>query len=554
MAFCVLATCNLNQWALDFDGNLNRTRESIRQAKAHGAKYRLGPELELSGYGCEDHFLEQDTYMHCDESLAILLDSDLTEGILCDIGMPVLHLGVRYNCRIFCLDRKIVLIRPKMYLADDGNYRECRFFSAWKDHSSLHCHRLSEVLAQATGQETVPIGIAAVRTADTLLASESCEELWTPNSPHIEQALAGVEIFTNGSGSHHSLRKLDSRVDLMRGATAKCGGAYLYANHRGCDGGRLYFDGSSLACVNGDVVAQAEQFSLRDVEVLSVVIDLTEVRAFRQGINSLQCNSAEAQARASALAEISVAPFTLGVGGRRDSETTAAHAARLRLGPSPPQVLRKSSPEEECALGPACWLWDYLRRSKAGGFLLPLSGGADSASVCAIVYVMCRFAVSTAYECGGDAQVAADIRRLMDLGAGGSNSSSSGTDDADPEAGIVDGQPSAEELCRAVLHTCYMSTSNSSENTRGRAERLAVSVGAFHSQINIDTIVSTVLAVFSTIVSRVPRFSSQGGSAIEDLALQNIQVCIAQGCFGTLRDASAPFCRFLSIDCFALLA
>jgi hypothetical protein len=47
-------------------------------------------------------------------------------------------------------------------------------------------------------------------------------------------------------------------------------------------------------------------------------------------------------------------------------------------------------PEEEIALGPACWLWDYLRRSGASGFLLPLSGGADSSSTAAIVGSMCQ--------------------------------------------------------------------------------------------------------------------------------------------------------------------
>ncbi|MCE3051838.1 hypothetical protein HAX54_050948, partial [Datura stramonium] len=41
--------------------------------------------------------------------------------------------------------------------------------------------------------------------------------------------------------------------------------------------------------------------------------------------------------------------------------------------------------EEEIALGPACWLWDYLRVSGASGFLLPVSGGADSSSLVAIV-------------------------------------------------------------------------------------------------------------------------------------------------------------------------
>ena len=47
MSLITVATCNLNQWALDFDGNLDRIKESIRQAKAKGAKYRLGP---VSGF------------------------------------------------------------------------------------------------------------------------------------------------------------------------------------------------------------------------------------------------------------------------------------------------------------------------------------------------------------------------------------------------------------------------------------------------------------------------------------------------------------------------
>lgn len=39
----ILATCNLNQWALDFEGNLKRTIESIRIAKERGARFRTGP-------------------------------------------------------------------------------------------------------------------------------------------------------------------------------------------------------------------------------------------------------------------------------------------------------------------------------------------------------------------------------------------------------------------------------------------------------------------------------------------------------------------------------
>lgn len=42
---------------------------------------------------------------------------------------------------------------------------------------------------------------------------------------------------------------------------------YLYANQQGCDGGRLYFDGCACVAVNGHLVAQGSQFSIKDVEV-----------------------------------------------------------------------------------------------------------------------------------------------------------------------------------------------------------------------------------------------------------------------------------------------
>ena len=76
-----LATCNLNQRALDFDGNLERIRQSIREAKAAGARYRVGPELEITGYGCEDHFLEVDTFEHANESLAALLSEEEEKNV-----------------------------------------------------------------------------------------------------------------------------------------------------------------------------------------------------------------------------------------------------------------------------------------------------------------------------------------------------------------------------------------------------------------------------------------------------------------------------------------
>jgi NAD+ synthase (glutamine-hydrolysing) len=94
MHLVTVATCSLNQWVLDWEGNLARIKESIRQAKEAGATLRVGPELEICGYGCLDHFAEGDLYYHCWQMLTNLLKDKAMHGILLDVGMPVMHRNV----------------------------------------------------------------------------------------------------------------------------------------------------------------------------------------------------------------------------------------------------------------------------------------------------------------------------------------------------------------------------------------------------------------------------------------------------------------------------
>ena len=70
------------------------------------------------------------------------------------------------------------------------------------------------------------------------------------------------------------------------------------------------------------------------------------------------------------------------------------------------------TPEEEILLGPACWLWDYLRRSGQGGFFLPLSGGVDSSSTAVLVHSMCRQLVQAVAR-GSSELVLSDLRRVV---------------------------------------------------------------------------------------------------------------------------------------------
>lgn len=121
------------------------------------------------------------------------------------------------------------------------------------------------MIARKIDQETCPIGDALIATRDTCLGHEVCEELWNVKSTHIDMSLAGAEIIVNASGSYMQLRKAYVITDLVKSASFKAGGAYLYSNLRGCDGQRMLFNGCSAIALNGDIIARGKQFSLQDV-------------------------------------------------------------------------------------------------------------------------------------------------------------------------------------------------------------------------------------------------------------------------------------------------
>lgn len=62
-----------------------------------------------------------------------------------------MHKSVKYNCRVIIAESKIVLIRPKIFLANDGNYRELRFFTPWTTRK-VEQYYLPRMISKITGQ------------------------------------------------------------------------------------------------------------------------------------------------------------------------------------------------------------------------------------------------------------------------------------------------------------------------------------------------------------------------------------------------------------------
>lgn len=156
-------------------------------------------------------------------------------------------------------------------MCDDGCYRETRWFSGWTKKMQTEEFYLPRIISSQTGQQIVPIGDAVIATKDTCIGFEICEELWNVKSTHIDMSLSGVEIIVNGSGSYMQLRKAHITTDLIRNASFKAGGLYMFSNLRGCDGQRVYFNGCSAMALNGDIIARGKQFSLAEVASLKKI-------------------------------------------------------------------------------------------------------------------------------------------------------------------------------------------------------------------------------------------------------------------------------------------
>ncbi|KAL8963703.1 MAG: hypothetical protein Q9193_000071 [Seirophora villosa] len=463
MRAITVSSCNLNQWSLDFVGNRDRIIAAVKKAKQDGARLIITPELSICGYDCLDAFLELDTTMHSWEVLAELLTK--CRDILVDVGMPVLHRTVLYNCRVLFYNGKILFIRPKMSLANDGLFRELRHFTPWPEKKTNEKYLLSVDMQKLTSQVHVPLGNFVLESRD------------------------GVTIACE--------MKLNRRLELILESSKRSGSLYLYANQQGkslfratsqalfveagCDGaGRSYYDGCSLIVMNGDVVAQdpayliqltelllyviGTQFSLNDLEVITATVNLDRTwLAHFQPARRLQA------ATEPAFEEIKLDQI-LGFG---------ESSIPFVISPSFPPVTLQ--PEEEIAL----------------------ATGLDSCSTALCVYSAARLVSENI--AAGNKQVLRDLQTVT----------------GKPETW----QPKdANEVTGEILHTCFMGSTNSGKETRQRAQVLSKTIGSYHLNIEIDTIVSAFTNLFSTtFLGKRLRFKSEGGSDQENLALQNIQ-------------------------------
>jgi len=461
----VAGAASLNQTPLDWLGNRDRIVSALRLAREQGIGLLCLPELCITGYGCEDAFYAE----HVSETALDMLYEILpeTRGLCVCLGLPLVHRNGLFNAACLVVDGAIAGFVVKQNLAGDGLHYEPRWFKPWP--AGLR------TWVTIRG-ERYPLGDWMFDLGGVLVGFEICEDAWVAKRPGAELALRGVDVIVNPSASHFAFGKARIRERFVVEGSRAFAVSYLYANLMGCESGRIVYDGGALIASGGELLGLGRRLSYHDVHVISANVDIAKTRLQRRASSSYR------PALQAGDEDVVVIPWQWP--GAVACQTPRA-PVREAWGSS--ERARHEAFARVVALG----LFDYMRKSRSKGFVLSLSGGADSSTCALLVHLMVHFGT-------------------QDLGLDGFKAKLSHV------TGIAEAL-SLADLTRCLLTCVYQSTANSSSTTREAARELAHALGARFSEWDIDTMVKAYTGLVGQTIGRALDWQT------DDLALQNVQ-------------------------------
>ncbi len=452
----------LNQTPLDWDGNLARIQAAIGRAREEGVSLLCLPELAITGHGCEDAFQSPDVQARALDGL--LETAAASDGMVVAVGLPLTFRKALFDAVALIADGRVAGFVAKRYLAGDGLYYEPRWFKPWPEG------RRVEVEIDGAGY---PLGDLFFRLDGVNVGFEICEDAWVARRPGSELARRGVDVILNPSASHFAFDKHQIRHRFVLEGSRAFGVSYLYANLLGNESGRMIFDGGALIASAGRLLAEGPRFSFADWQLTTAVVDVDETRMQQVRTGSFQ-PEIEQQA-----------------GERIDVDFRFPDAVVEPAEYRPPAwETGPAKKEEEFTRAVSLALFDYLRKSRSRGFVVSLSGGADSSAVSCLVALMVRLATA---ELG--AEGFAEKLAHIDFGAA----------------------ESVDERLRHLLLCVYQSTRNSGDTTRNAARAVAEAIGAAFLELDVDAQVAGYTAMVAEAMGRELTWER------DDLALQNIQ-------------------------------
>ena len=329
-----LLLAQINTVVGDLDGNAERIRGRLAEAKDQQADLVVFPELAVTGYPPEDLLLRP-SFVQAAQAKAEALARE-ARGIVALIGVPWFDRDL-YNACAVCAAGEIKTVYRKRFLPNYGVFDEDRYF--------------------ATGRDLV-----LLEHGGTLVGPTICEDMWQPGPPATDLALAGAQLLVNLSASPFHLLRDREREEMF--ATRARDNSCLVAFCNSVGGqDELLFDGNSLVLdEEGHLLARGPSF-----EEALLVVDIEPADAIGRRLRDVRRRALARDRR-----ELPDLPVV---------HVGSPHGPRARV---KAVIAPRLDELEQMRVGLELGLSDYVNKNGFGEVVVGISGGIDSALTAAL--------------------------------------------------------------------------------------------------------------------------------------------------------------------------
>ncbi len=284
--FIKVAVCTPDLKVADCFYNAEQMIQKAEKMEKEGVRLLAFPELAITGYTCNDIFLQDTLLEGALNALQKYKEATAHLNLVSVIGIPLEYKGRLYNTAMVLNKGRILGAVPKSHIPNYSEFYEARQFSSGKDMSA---------------ELTLPTGDTIIVSPRLLFAQEHmpefcfgieiCEDLWMPDPPSGGIAQKGALIIVNPSASDELTGKAAYRRELVKNQSARTISAYLYADAgEGESTTDMVFAGHNMIVENGVVLKESLPFEGRD---LITEIDLRRLKNERRRMTTFSMDDGE---------------------------------------------------------------------------------------------------------------------------------------------------------------------------------------------------------------------------------------------------------------------
>ena len=246
----------------------------IDEAQEKGAKILVFPELCITGYTCGDLFYQELLLREAKKELLAIAKYTERKDCLVFVGLPLEHQGKLYNVAAAIAQGKVLGLVPKTHIPNYNEFYERRHFVSG----------MKQPVPVALDEDIiVPMGTQILfqcRQIPALkIAAEICEDVWAPNPPGVDHALAGATVLVNLSASDETTGKDIYRKSLVTGQSGRLICGYIYCSAGDGESTQdVVYSGHNLIAENGSLLAESRRFCNESIYTELDIARLNEER------------------------------------------------------------------------------------------------------------------------------------------------------------------------------------------------------------------------------------------------------------------------------------